>query len=124
MKKNFWLCPWRFSLLCLCLYEHSHLSPHRFEQQISATFSFKICSCHSPTQPQLNLNSSWSDYIMPWTTPPTPPTPPKQTLCCCCAAGRATIGDSTSLLRTYRATVNVVTTKINPTLDDATLTFL
>ena len=25
--------------------------------------------CHSLTQPQLNLNSSWSDYIMAWTTP-------------------------------------------------------
>ena len=29
--------------------------------------------CHSPTQPQLNLDSSLSDYIMAWTTPPTPP---------------------------------------------------
>jgi hypothetical protein len=25
--------------------------------------------CHSPIQ----LNSSWSDYIMPWTTPAHPP---------------------------------------------------
>ena len=39
-----------------------------------------------------------------------------ETPCCCCAAGRVTIGDSTSLLTTYRATVNVVTAKINPTL--------
>ena len=61
---------------------------------------------------QLNLNSSWSDYIMTWTTPPTH----HETLCCCCAAGRVTIGDSTSLLTTYRATMNVVTTKISPTL--------
>ena len=64
----------------------------------------QISYCHSPTQPQLNLNSSWSDYIMTWTTQP-PPT--HETLCCCCAAGRVTIGDSTSLLTTYRANVNV-----------------
>ena len=32
------------------------------------------------------------------------------------AAGRVTLGDSTSLITTYRATVNVVTAKIKPTL--------
>ena len=50
---------------------------------------------------------------MTWTTPPTKP---HETLCCSCAAGRVTIGDSTSLLTTYRATLNVVTAKIKPTL--------
>ena len=78
------------------------------------SFSYQpSISCQSPTQPQLNLNSSWSDYIMTWTTPPTTT---HETLCCCCAAGRVTIGDSTSLLTTttYRATVNVVTAKIKP----------
>ena len=35
---------------------------------------------------QLNLNSSWSDYIMGWPPPhPTTP-PPHETPCCCCAA--------------------------------------
>ena len=36
-----------------------------------------------------------------------PPHPTHKTLCCCCAAGQVTIGDSTSLLTTYRATMNV-----------------
>ena len=65
------------------------------------------------TQPLLNLNSSWSDYILhnDMDHPTTPPHPRKLH-----AAGQVTLGDSTSLITTYRATVNVVTAKINPTL--------
>jgi hypothetical protein len=44
--------------------------------------------------------------------PTTPPLHPRKLH----AAGRVTLGDSTSQITTYRATVNVVTAKINPTL--------
>ena len=66
--------------------------------------------CHIPTQPQLELE--WLHNLDLDQHPPT-----HETLCCCCAAGRVTIGDSTSLLTTYRATVYVFTAKINPSLD-------
>jgi hypothetical protein len=81
----------KFLTVLQCLYanESNILSWawHRSEKDVTA---------------HLNLN---------WTTPPAPPH--HESLCCCCAAGRVTIRDSTSLLTTYRATVNVVTTKIN-----------
>ena len=62
--------------------------------------SFSTPNCHRPTQPQLELEWLHNDLDHP--TPPT-----HETLCCCCAAGWVTIGDSTSLLTSNRATVNV-----------------
>ena len=63
---------------------------------------------------KLNLNSTSTQIGVTTQWPGLPTThPTHETLCCCCAAGRVTIGDSKSLLTTYRATVNVVTTKNN-----------
>ena len=41
--------------------------------QVSLQKTLEARYCHSPTQPQLNLNLSWSDYIMTLTNthPPT-----------------------------------------------------